>query len=506
MSDRITTEPGTIGAGLIRFYDAIQPPLPAGQYTLKAEQVIKGVTTQPVDPAYLAGQQLLVNGPRFSIDPGSIHALYPPANQQGSFDNSLPNIVFNNFSLPWSRAINPLDSNTGGSTVPWIGLLTVYEDDFLVPQNGKARVRKPYITTVRELMTPAPKVLLPALGNTIINEQEQLTAVEMDLAFFQSIAPSLNELPFLAHAREVNTGGKIMLGMNDDGCFSVVIGNRLPGAEMKNYVFLVSYEGQQGHLNGQAIAGNYDTIRLVLLGSWEFTGSAATGSFKSVMADLCKEGRGGVSLLQLPKAPATNANALAKEALEISYIPLQNAMRDGEQSTSWYRGPMVAAPTRRDFEYGPYLYSDHAIHYDPESGLFNHAYSAAWQIGRLLALSDAGFAIGLFNWRINYLKLVLDGAKKEIVREKARMLAAPSDGIERDIPVEDREEVSMITGMMSLFSDKFSKVAWPQFKTRSEQVPEEVLPGKFSTAELEAMLQNNEDPLLQLVNKLKHKS
>src|ERR1700748_1331019 len=103
MSDVIEPGPGTIGEGLIRFYDAIQPPLPAGNYTLKAKQVVKGVEPGSTDPEYNAEQKLLVNGPRFSIDAATIHALYPPANQTGTYDNSLPNIVFNNFSLPWVR-------------------------------------------------------------------------------------------------------------------------------------------------------------------------------------------------------------------------------------------------------------------------------------------------------------------------------------------------------------------------------------------------------------------
>jgi hypothetical protein len=492
MSAAIETGPGTIGEGLIRFYDSIQPPLPAGNYTLKASHVVKGVTTGEKDPTYEATQKLLVNGPRFSIDPGTIHSLFPPANQTGTYDDTLPNIVFNNFSLPWLREINPLAKDDNDKT-PWMGLLTVYEAD-ISPTSATRKVGDPFNKTVDQFLAASTNVLLPVLG-TITNPAEQLSGVDIDLKYFQSIVPSLAELPFLAHAREVNTGGKVMLGMNDDGCFSVVIGNRLPGAAMKNYILLVSYEGHQDHLNGSTIPSTYDTIRLVLLGSWQFTGSKSTGSFKTLMADLCKDDRGGVKLLQMPKAFATDSNELAKEALEISYIPLQNDMRDGEKSTSWYRGPLVAAPTKRDFAYGPYLYSDHAMHYDPEYGLFNHAYSSAWQIGRLLALSDASFASGLFAWRNKYLNNITSQAKKANLKAKAQALGSKPGGREYDHDI--------ISGMMGLFSGKFSKVSWPAFKTRAEQVPEGHLPGKLLDEDIKTILENDDDPLLELKKKIK---
>ncbi|MCL7986628.1 hypothetical protein M8998_01615 [Sphingobacterium sp. lm-10] len=498
MSTSIITQPDTIAAGQIRFYDYIQPPLPAGQYILKAKQEVIGVTDNE-NPLYLADQPLLVDGPRFMIDPGTIHSLFPPANMQGNYDNSLPNMVFSNFALPWSREINPsvsaeekkrrlknaAENPTEINQIPWIGLLTIYENDIT---SGK--LSKPETMTVAEMLTPKDSVLLPVLGS-VINESASLTAIDVDLTYFQSIAPTCEELPYLAHARGVNTGGKVLLGMDDDGCFSVVIGNRLPMAGAKNYVYLVSYEGHQNHLPPNKIAG-YDKIRLVVLGSWQFTCNEARASFKVLMNDLCEKGRGGVTLLQLPKNEETNTNALAKEALEISYVPLQNNLREGETSTSWYRGPIVAAPTKRSFTYGPYWYSDHAIHYDPEYGLFNHAYSAAWQIGRLLALSDGSFANGLFNWRNNYLKGITQKAKNRKLQAKANAIGSKK-----------AEDLTMVTGTLSLFTDKFRNISWPVFETRKEKLLGDHLPGVLDDREMEDIIANDGDLLLELVKKIK---
>lgn len=499
MNAGLSTEPGTVAPGQIQFFDSIQPPLEAGEYTLSAEQQILDIPGETVKP-YISTQQVLIDGPRFSINPSQIHTLYPPANQQGLYDNVLPNIVFSNFSLPWARPIDPAASQQlkgieatkdgAGNVIPWMGLLTLYPAD-LDTTGGTSKVSNPKTVTVSQLAAPEdPNILPPVLGNLFGAEDEKVTVVDLDLSFFQSISPKLSELPFLAHARTVNTGGKILLGMDDDGCFSLVIGNRLPQAGGRNSVFLVSYEGHQDHLRGSTIPGNYTKIRLCLLGAWQFTVNAAQGSFIKLMGDLCEKGRGGVTLFGMPESAATSAlSATAKEALEIGYIPLQNNMRQGETATSWYRGPLMPAPTKRDFAYGPYHYSDHAIQYDPEYGLFNHAYSAAWQIGRLLALSDASFSIALFQWRNRYLRAIVANARK-VGTDKLQVIA----GNEAD---------GMLAAVRSLFTASFRNVDWPQVKLRTSATPDPQLPGVLTEQEKEAMFENDEDPLLVLTKKIK---
>jgi hypothetical protein len=497
MKTDINTNEETIAPGKIRFFDSIQPPLEAGTYTLAAEQKILDIPGETVKP-YTTNQQILIDGPRFVLNPAQIHTVYPPANHTGTFDDVLPNIVFNNFSLPWSRAIDPHPTKAQdpeGNNIPWMGLLTLYPDD-LAEIAGKVKVESPQTITVAELTQSGdPKILRPALGDLFGADKEQVSVVDMDLVFFQSIAPTLAELPFLAHARTVNTGGKVLLGMNDDGCFSLVVGNRLPMADAKNSIYLVSYEGHQAHLRGSTIGGEYTKIRLVLLGSWQFTADVSKGSFIQLMADLCEKGRGGVSFLQMPGAAAMSATA--KDAIEMGYVPLQHHMRQGEMATSWYRGPLMPAPTKRDMMYGPYHYSDQAIHYDPEFGLFNHAYSAAWQIGRLLSLSDGSFSNALFYWRNTYLKALVNEAKK-VGPEK--MLAISCMGEGASIPV------NMMAAVQNLFTEGFKKVAWPQVKVRTEIDPGAHLPGLFTDEEKVMIIENEEDPLLMLAKKLKGES
>lgn len=494
MSNSITTDPHSVAPGMIQFYDSIQPPLPSGKYTLEARQEIDGLPGETVDP-YIATQQMVIDGPRFAINGSTVHTLYPPANQEGNYSAALPHAVFTDFSLPWSRKIDAT-AKEGEGQIPWISLLTLYPSEYTKPSSETpAQVSEPATVTVQQLVTPDDTTILgPALTNYDDVKNQKVSVIDMDVSLFQTITPLLEELPYLAHGRVVNTDGKVMLGMNDDGSFSVVVGNRMPQAASKNRVALVSYEGHQNHLRGNVIDPKYKTIRMALLYTWEFTAAKATGSFRLLMQDICAPGRGGVSLLQMPKAPETDENKLAKEALEIGFVPLQNQMRVGEQSTAWYRGPLVPAPTQRDFMYGPYHYSDHAMHYDPEYGLFNHAYSAAWQIGRLLALSDATFANGMFNWRNTYLKEVTRLAKNA---EANKFRASVNE--EAELP---ENEKSFVGATLNMLAD-FSKIKWPQQVNRNKKMLPDSLPGVLTEKQVETLVKKPEDPLVALSKKIK---
>lgn len=485
-----------IPAGDIEFFDYIEPPLQAGSYTLSATQTLSNLPGENTDPSYTAKQPLRVDGPRFSLNPAQIHSLYPPANQTGQYETVLPNMVFSNFSLPWSRNITP---GAEVNNIPWMGLLTVYPSEIKSEENTNAPVSLPMTIELKDLKSTTNKKLkLPDLGTTFQPDDTKVSVVDMSMDYFQAIAPTIKELPYLAHARGVNTDGKVMLGMEADGYFSLVVGNRLPlavdGSTTKNQMFLVSYEGHQDSLSGPMT--DYDSIRLVLLGSWQFTTSPARGSFKTLMEDLCEPGRGGVKLYQMPMSTESESNDTTKKALEIGYTALQNDMRVGENATSWYRGPLVPAPTKRDFSFGPYLFSDHAMHYDPANGIFNHSYAAAWQIGRLLALSDASFARSLFNWRNEYVAGLQSNAVNTEVMAKAKGLMGENN---------QDEEVNMLTALRSKIAEGFSKVDWPQVKLRNDITLGEQLPGVLTDQEKKSIIEEDADPLLALHQKIKGK-
>lgn len=404
---------GDLGPGQIQFYEAIQAPLASNQYRLNATQTIE---LKNEAPGYQLLQPFSIAGPRFRLQPGNVQQVYPPANLTGSYEESLPHVVLRQRTLPWSRTIDGSVAGSGQVTTPWVALLTLYPEDLMA--NGQPAAMSDLVkqTTVNGLLTKASaNDIPPAIDSSTLTAAElaePLLAIDLPQSVFWAIAPTLQDLPYLAHARQVNTDGKEILGLDADGFFSLVIGNRLPQSGASNVAMLVSLEGHQDHLpvGGQpAPAGAAArTVRLAVLTSWTFTAAAARGDFLQIMQDLPR--RGGIGLLQLPHedfaAQLTPAATTARRSLELGYVPLLNNTRSGEQTTSWYRGPASPVPCADD-PCGPYLYSDRAIRYDPGpdnqayagTGLFDLSYACAWQIGRLLALSDAAFAAALLEWR-----------------------------------------------------------------------------------------------------------
>jgi hypothetical protein len=224
----------------------------------------------------------------------------------------------------------------------------------------------------------------------------------VNLSWFQSVIPALNELPLLVHARNVDTSQKVTNLAN--GFWSVLIANRLPDSSPTEArvttVYLVSLEGHGQHLHGATIAGDYQSIALAALARWTFTTSAFPGDFLGLLQAIGTHGQD--QRLQMSTTPAimpASGDDAATEALAIGFVPLQNDLRTGENTSSWYRSPIVPFPTQPDPVQTNYAVSDHAIRYAPETGMFDHSYAAAWQVGRLLGLNDAAFTQSLIAWR-----------------------------------------------------------------------------------------------------------
>ncbi|MBF5094969.1 hypothetical protein F1643_11170 [Azospirillum sp. INR13] len=401
--------------GQIRFSEAALPPLPAGTYRLSATQTVDGIKDQDTPPTYTAVQTLQIQGPRFALAPGDLQSVMPPANQTGSWENTLPNVVLRRRTLPWERTLDGSVPPADSVPAPWIGLLTVTATELGGEAGAVAAPSPVHSGTVSDLVQPTdPAVLGPQLsGVSPADMQTGLLLLDLPVTLFQSVAPTVADLSWLAHVREVNTDHKEILGLDEDGTFSIVVGNRTiqPGAV--NYLFLVSLEGHQDQLAGSTIPSSYTTIRFASLAWWKVQADVSKGDFIEIMQALPENG--GVDLVQLPHLPipasgngsaaSDDPSAIAAMGLGMGYVPLTYRMRVGEQATAWYRGPASAVPTKAD-GLGPFVFSDQAIRYDPTTALFDVSQAAAWQIGRLLALSDSTFARLMFLWRKEFHQAV----------------------------------------------------------------------------------------------------
>ena len=90
-------------SGKIEFFQACLPPLSPGDYSVKIEQTLTQIRQ---DKPFRSTFEFSVAGPRFSLNPADVYAVYPPANQTGAFGNTLPHIVFTRRTLPWERTLD----------------------------------------------------------------------------------------------------------------------------------------------------------------------------------------------------------------------------------------------------------------------------------------------------------------------------------------------------------------------------------------------------------------
>jgi hypothetical protein len=429
--------PVTLRAGQIQFVEACHPPLVAGEYTVSMSQLIKeskaAIVPWNSDP-YASTLDFSVDAPRFTLDPAAIHSVYPPVNETGRFDNSLPHVVFTRRTLPWERTLDTKPPELGRAFPPWLGLLLLEESELNIrDDNGQETGRRyeaksmPVISKdVDSLLFPYPAesararmIVAPDVGQDpptenwkkekSLYEKASCLAIDLPAGLFKAIAPRYADLPYLAHVRQVDTGNKEVLGINDKGWFSLVVGNRLPQADTAHRAFLVSLEGLQNRLQDEWIPGRGQMVRLAVLATWTFA-CAGSNDFKARMDALNRDpftpreqgDREQLpdSWLHLPYGSYEDNSAAPEDIVNAAYsrgfTAFNHVMRQGEKTVSWYRGPLVPLNYDKPKKLQePVSCADELLRYDPGTGLFDVTYAAAWQLGRLLALQNQSFALAL---------------------------------------------------------------------------------------------------------------
>lgn len=407
-------------AGEIRFWDNARPRLPAKGYRVVVEQHVE-LPPPFVSPGpYVTEQRVEVTGPHFGLGPDDVVSVHPPANADGDFSASLCHAVLGRRTLPWE--IDPVlattaDPEPDGPTdpatdprplvAPWLAVLLLTPEEVVPPAGGAPSGDLTGSTSVplRDYLDPAPPVLGPAATRQRKDQwlaqypDQRCVVVDVRAGAFAAVAPLAAELPYLAHAREVDVADQeIVTGDEEDEWFGVVVGNRLPtGSTSGIYVaHLVSLEGFVGVLADRGgLPAGVTAVRLLSLARWTFTSRKGAAYFGELMRDIA------VDVLRLPPElrpeRTDRATTLVAGALDGGYVAVDHRTRLGERTTGWYRGPCLPVQMERNVQ-PMYPSAEAALVYDPATGMFDVSYAVAWQTGRLLALADRQFAIALLRW------------------------------------------------------------------------------------------------------------
>lgn len=419
------------------------PHLAVGKYRLTLTQEVsgrgEGGEVKPTDPRpYSVQKRFKVQGERFSYNPGVFDSVFPASNAQGDYRGNFPHIVFTSSSLPWQL------SSVIDSTTPGVGLLVFYSgEEPLLKQIEVSQLTKDNagIFTDHIVLDPDEQ-----------GSEAKCSIIEVPVTLFNAIAPTKNDLKYLAHVRQVllerksetniaqkrsRTAGTAATSSSLFGTpqaegdiaqdFSIVIANRLAPFQGKCTTHLVSLENLWDYLpnstkNKEFISNT--AIRLISLKSWSFEVIPEP----KLLSDIINNLNGSYKntdipiTLTLPSVTAPNDAADQanlkdlNKAFNIGYVPINHQMRAGDTSVSWYRGPFApykVGDILNYFDSKPglnnsyYECADELLRYDPDTGMFDVSYSAAWQLGRLLAIQNKGFAQALYKWKKGFIQATI---------------------------------------------------------------------------------------------------
>lgn len=432
------------------------PPLEAGRYEISVSQTLKD-TTPNRDPTNApptiadATFSFAVTTERFSFNPADIHSVFPQPLSTGEFANILPHVVFNRTTLPWERSISAssLTPDTQSPQATWLAILlfneeetppliqkvlaqdlisfhtpiNIYDDTgSLVPATDSKG--KPILGTLPSNIVSYPTISQLDYGESF---DTPCHVIDIPIETFHQICPSLEDLYYLAHSRKVDTTHSSDHTEKTQE-YSIVIGNRVGKLGGNAHAFLVSLEHMASYLptadKTSSFPSSIDHIRLICYRDWKFfSNTQQEEALKNLLENLNKMTPQGFSTTQYPfegqvPTPSQITDALknqasgsfqnndpevlVKHAFMMGYVPLPHELRNAGLTTSWYRGPLAPYPTTATLVNSssiPAICSDALTQYNPQTGMLDVSYSAAWQLGQFLALQNQNFATALYNWK-----------------------------------------------------------------------------------------------------------
>ncbi|MCJ1248187.1 hypothetical protein MMC30_005404 [Trapelia coarctata] len=348
----------------------------------------------------------------------------------------------------------------GRGMVPWIALIVFDPDELrisdpadlqalkipgftqasdLVKQNSNGSFKmqvSEYFDTVNHL----PQASRVNFEKGMAKEPDSLKEVKAMTSSMQAVFPqkkilrhlfpSLKALQahrYLSHVRHINTVGCPDAGVEAEGLFSIVVSSRTGAFDIKQpqtqVCHLVSIEHMDSTLDSINSGLETDRIGLVSLFSWVYTALPPDPvNFVDTMLNLVQNQQmlrtddkklkklddaiasdiKDASQKHQPVSAKTQASQLLSSRLHMGYTLARWRPETGEESAAFNRGPLVPQPvpahpvgdlpdcsnTSKEFQV-----------LDTKTGVMDLSYSSAWQVGKLLAISDTVFSAALMRFR-----------------------------------------------------------------------------------------------------------
>jgi hypothetical protein len=331
--------------------------------------------------------KLKIDGPRIQLTPADIAGVFPAPGSEESPDEFLPHVAINRRTLPWERP-GP------AAGAPWMALLLFKESELKSTEQRKQSPRVSLEATTIAGIQAKDSVSFTKFTTVLgLTPDTSVNVLYVPHTVLPSVLPKSNELQFLCHMKRKTENGV-------DKDVAIVVCNRLPDAGPPDAVekpevhtaLLVSLE-QRSEL---FTAGHYSnpnaSTALIVLHHWTFTPSKG-GDFEQVMQAIGYRPNGGVLRFgNLPKEPLQGQPPLSGpfDAMLNQFGFFSTPVEHANEGNVLFRGPLrpfMAPPRSKAFAIraAPEELDDA----DPNLPR-DYSHAAAFEIGRLLAASDAG--------------------------------------------------------------------------------------------------------------------
>ena len=433
-----------LNPGQFRMHDKFSPALKQGMHSIGLDIFLPSELGLGVHSTVENDRHFEVTGPRWTIPITDVHSVRPGVNQDDAdVDCVLPMFVSGRRTLPWERSLDPVEGTS--SDHPWVALLLFTEEE--LTQGGELGIFKGdkrlklfgqtngHAGIFDHKVGDSEFLTKMGLDRHGIHSNFQVDAIKVSDSILSDVTPYLNELPLLVNAREVSTVDKELCGEDEDGWFSVVCCNRLPRDTSTVYhACLVSLEGRTNEswypeiptaiadpespkynregMTMPAFPKTSTTTSLILLHHWSFKTNDTGGDFSSRMESLRLRIRDSVDPdyragTLAPRADVVGSDSVILEPYifgnqsipgvgETGHILLEQVDETGEVNSALYRGPFSPVRTYKlgedsEGRLAPYQTADAARRWMEDLGMEDISLAAAFEVGRLLALSDPGF-------------------------------------------------------------------------------------------------------------------
>ncbi|KAM0272279.1 hypothetical protein ACHAQH_008726 [Verticillium albo-atrum] len=454
-----------------------RPGLPGGTYTINAthsisEEKRKPGDTSPPDLHPDINQQFEVLAPRFELPADVVYSVHPEEGREATHD-TLPHIVFNDSMLPWEQigsaaAEDKHPSDYDKNRVPWLALLAFSPDELHLEPSEMAAILEP--TSIKQpKQTSSMAVRVPmadllkleggkaGLVRTPFTDVEQATkpdttvifprarlfnglfaAYDGDLKQQPSAAggPDISRHRFLAHMMRINTGGMANADQSEDEVtreFSVVVANRVGPFDgdsaspmivhlvsLQNIESLKPFPLPETVPDAGTSAPQSIRVGLVSLYSWTYTCLPPNSLDVKAAFERLAAGAAMLKPVVPEQSAADKVRQRMFDRLADGYTVVRSRTATGEETAALFRGVLTPnlVPSL-DWNVMSNTGSDLNI-LDPVFGMMDLTYSAAWSLGRTLALADRAFTISLTRVRHQILHSATAAARRRMMQATSR--------------------------------------------------------------------------------------